>query len=451
MTLKPPAGYTHMTSICCSEHVIGFKHRIRRATRNDRKLTAWLFPSGLQALVDQMSAFVGDEGSLLANNTLLPLFSRFLPSQDVELLARHSLCASVTGLPAIVGLNGPRSGWCPRVVASCPECARIDVAPCGRPFWRRDHLVPGLLFCGRHGVPLETLCPTCHGPNARPSLITHPGAQCDCEPNVLPGAKRFSQEARNAEVELARRVSLLLDATYGMPHGQAYRPFLKAQTPRQSTRSTFCGLKLRRRFEALSESEKKVLFTLGFHPYVVDVRDQYCIYDSKQFHAARTAGNRMLRSSTMTIDVVVTYILPGDPRLRYHGISVKHPDYVADEADKRRELREQNELAKRGWTWELLRGDAVSGIRYANSFVMYRAVRETDVYSRYEESQWFADILKRSSRRGTMGAVLKRISSRVGISEDDAHRLFAVAACFGFLMVDHRMPLLADAPLHLID
>ncbi|CAJ0801350.1 hypothetical protein LMG7141_03955 [Ralstonia condita] len=238
---------------------------------------------------------------------------------------------------------------------------------------------------------------------------------------------------------------------YGVPHGAAYRPFLNAQTPRESTRSTFRGLKFRRRFEALSESEKKILFTLGFHPYVVDVRDQYYLYDPKHYYAAQAAGNRMLRSRAMTVDIVVTYVLPVDRRLRYHGVSVKHPDYTADEADVRREQREWHELSQRGWTWELLRGDAVTGTEYANNFVMYRSVRETNVHGRYEEARWFSDVLKRSSRRGTMDAVFRRISNRTGISQDDAHRLLAVAACFGFIEVDHRMPLLPDSPLHLID
>jgi hypothetical protein len=64
---------------------------------------------------------------------------------------------------------------------------------------------------------------------------------------------------------------------YGWPHGVAYDALLKARQLSLSTRTTFRGMKFRRRYEALSGNEQRILFSLAFHPYVIDVRDQYGI------------------------------------------------------------------------------------------------------------------------------------------------------------------------------
>lgn len=237
---------------------------------------------------------------------------------------------------------------------------------------------------------------------------------------------------------------------YGWPHGVAYEALLKARQPSMSTRSTFRGMKFRRRYEALSGNEQRILFSLAFHPYVIDVRDQYGICDVAALHRAQRKGELLLRTDLMTIDVIVTYVMPGSLDLHYHGISIKPADYVPDQSDLDRERREENALGPRGWTWELMRGDAVSQREFANNFCMYRTVRDQDVALNYDDAHWFAKKLLRSSTRGTMGSVLRRVSKRVGISDDAAHQLFAVAVSYGFLTVDHSKDLRVDLPLHLL-
>jgi len=237
---------------------------------------------------------------------------------------------------------------------------------------------------------------------------------------------------------------------YGWPHGIAYEALLKARQPSLSTRSTFRGMKFRRRYEALSGNEQRILFSLAFHPYVIDVRDQYGIYDVAALRRVQRKGELLLRTDLMTIDVIVTYVMPGSLDLHYHGISIKSVDYVPDQNDLDREHREQNALAPRGWTWELMRGDAISQREFANNFGMYRAVRDQNVALNYDDAHWFSQALLRSSARGTMGSVLGRISRRLGISDDAAHQLFAVAVAYGFLTVDHSWDLRVDSPLHLI-
>jgi hypothetical protein len=237
---------------------------------------------------------------------------------------------------------------------------------------------------------------------------------------------------------------------YGWPHGAAYDALLKARQPSLSTRTTFRGMKFRRRYEALSGNEQRILFSLAFHPYVIDVRDQYGIYDVAALRRVLNKGELLLRTDLMTIDVIVTYVLPGSLHLHYHGISIKPANYVADQVELDREQRERMTLALRGWTWELMRGDAIGAREFANNFGMYRTVRDQNVALNYDEAQWFARELLKSSDRGKMGSVLGRISRRLGIGDDAAHQLFAVAVSYGFLTVDHAKDLRVDSSLHLI-
>ncbi|MGH8777878.1 hypothetical protein [Paraburkholderia sp.] len=237
---------------------------------------------------------------------------------------------------------------------------------------------------------------------------------------------------------------------YGWPHGVDYDALLKARQSSLSTRTTFRGLKFRRRYEALSGNEQRILFSLAFHPYVIDVRDQYGIYDVAALRRAQSKRELLLRTDLMTIDVIVTYVMPGSLELHYHGISIKDAKYVPNQAELDREQRERNALALRGWTWELMRGDAIGQREFVNNFGMYRTVRDQDVALNYDDAHWFANAFLRSSARGAMGSVLGRISRRLGISDDAAHQLFAVAVSYGFLTVDHSKELKVELPMHLI-
>lgn len=236
----------------------------------------------------------------------------------------------------------------------------------------------------------------------------------------------------------------------GWPHGEAYNGLKEAQSVSLSTRATFRGLKFNHRYEALSMNELRPLFGFGFNPYVVDIRDQYGMYNPEKFDRATLAGRRMRLTEVMTIDILLTLVLPPDYKLHYHGISIKDSRDELDEADERRHEREKNSLAALGWTWECLRGGQFSKLAYSNHWVMYRCIRDINVFEQYENARLFSNILLKSATRGTLGSILARISKRLGISDDAAHQLFSVAASFGFLTIDHTQPLRVGRTLHLI-
>ncbi|MGY6121545.1 TnsA endonuclease N-terminal domain-containing protein (plasmid) [Paraburkholderia strydomiana] len=237
---------------------------------------------------------------------------------------------------------------------------------------------------------------------------------------------------------------------FGWPMGEDYAAILEARTPSLSTRATMRGIKFHRRYEALSMGELGIQVALMFNPYVIDFREQYGIYDERNYWKAKRQGKRMLRSHVMTIDIIVTYVLPHSKQLRYHGISVKHESYVASPSDLRREERERDAMAKRGWTWELMLSNAVPRMEIENYFLLRQMIRDTDVREWYGRAQDFAKVLLASSARASMASVLARLARRHGISCADAHRLFAVAVAYGFLTLDHTKRLAPELPIALI-
>ncbi|QWC88823.1 TnsA endonuclease N-terminal domain-containing protein [Cupriavidus metallidurans] len=238
---------------------------------------------------------------------------------------------------------------------------------------------------------------------------------------------------------------------YGMYHGQSYSALDEARFARNSTRTVSSGLKFDRRFEALSTNEMRIITALQFHPYVVDVREQYGTCDDDALNRALSRGERMRRLQMTTIDVIVTYVLPGIKALHYHSVSIKPAGHVPDQADERREEKEENFMAQLGWTWELVRGDAITLQRHINNLVLLSYVHQTDIHAWYEAAGIFSKRLLRSRTDGMAVDVMERVGKRAGVSLDDSFRLFSTAVAFGFLRIDHSKPFAADRRLVLDD
>ncbi|MGF6635529.1 hypothetical protein [Paraburkholderia sp. MM6662-R1] len=238
---------------------------------------------------------------------------------------------------------------------------------------------------------------------------------------------------------------------YGWPTGEKYEPILEARTPMSiGTRATMLGVKFRRRFEMLSMGELAVQIAHMFNPYVVDLREQYPVYDPRDFWRANASGQRMQRSQVMTIDLVVTYIHPNSNTLRYHAISVKHAGYEPSPKDRVREQKERRAMSARGWTWELIRANDIPRIEVENCMLLLSFMRHTDAPSSYESARIFARCLKHSSAKGKMLSVVSRIAKRLRIEPDEGFRLFAVAVAYGFITLDHSKRLKLHEPIALI-
>ncbi|CAJ0781377.1 MULTISPECIES: TnsA endonuclease N-terminal domain-containing protein [Ralstonia] len=248
-----------------------------------------------------------------------------------------------------------------------------------------------------------------------------------------------------------RHVALPARDAYGVPHGRRYVPLRDAADISWATRASFNAIKFRRTHQALSLNEMRPLFAFGFNPYVVDIRDQYPVYDQEDYNRAKRRGKRMPISAVQTYDIVLTLTLPPDNRLHYHGVSIKDARDQLTEQDWKRQEREREQSAKRGWTWELLRGDQFSKLMWGNHALMRTWIVNIDVWEAYDEALVLAERVKTHSQNGTLDSILSRHSRCLQMPINRAFELFAIANCFGFLRLDPSHPLRVDHPLHLLD
>ncbi|MFV8593233.1 TnsA endonuclease N-terminal domain-containing protein [Ralstonia pseudosolanacearum] len=251
----------------------------------------------------------------------------------------------------------------------------------------------------------------------------------------------------NAPFVTPRDIALTPLDSYGMHQGETYAAFHKARPPMNSTRTTLAALKFDRRLEALSTNETRVLYALMFHPYVIDIREQYPFCDDDTLMAAQRQGRRVRRTDMTTLDVVVTYVTPDCLVPRYHAISVKNPSHVPTEKDARREERERAYLERLGWSWELVRGADVTDEHYTNCRLLYRTVRDTDIWSLYDLAAAFSHELQNGGRKDSANTVRRRAARKLGLLPDAGEHLFATAVAFGFLRLEPTVLFDPDSPI----
>lgn len=226
-----------MTTISPGEHFAFYLARHQGFGSQDFAPKSWLWPSGLATLIDQFRDYVGTHDQVLSGNTLYPLFARFLPDESRTALRTHLLHKSRSGIATTTGLGGPLSGWVQARIACCPHCIEQDVAPCGKSFWRRDNLIPGLLFCRQHEMPLHVACSRCADFRRR-SWMTDPRAHCGCGLRAIPAAAGLNDAEASAEIELAKATSMLLDPAYlpGLNHSNLAAVVARAACEQRLTR-----------------------------------------------------------------------------------------------------------------------------------------------------------------------------------------------------------------------
>lgn len=92
--------------------------------------------------------------SLIAEHTLLPFYTPFLPRGRAEQLRMDVRMSNGPGIYMRVGLMAstvPSSLH----LQYCPECAREDERLFGEKYWHRDHQIPGVSVCHLHKAWLE--------------------------------------------------------------------------------------------------------------------------------------------------------------------------------------------------------------------------------------------------------------------------------------------------------
>jgi hypothetical protein len=204
----------HASSIVVGEHFPLYLARIGFSSHHTLRGTTWTWPSGLREIIEGLGGLAGSLFHVKENCSLIPSIVRVMPAKDVELVHRHFDDALEPGMPSTMGHTGPYSSWIKYRLARCPKCVMEDIAPDGLPFWRRDHLLPGLLFCGKHQIPLHLPCWRCANFRAYPSYTQHAGFHCGCGLLPIDEAATLDDSRAELEIEVAQIAARLLNSNY---------------------------------------------------------------------------------------------------------------------------------------------------------------------------------------------------------------------------------------------
>ena len=173
-----------------------------------------MLPSRMGPVITLLGKSVGTFDEVIKHNMLIPLAARFIPPEDTESIVSHFIEGPTGGLASKVGMAGQTSGWAKHRLLRCVKCLKDDIGSCGKPFWRRDHLLPGILFCGKHEMALCLPCELCANYTHSSNRTLHAGHHCGCGLKPLDEAALLTDEQAEVEIELARITSRLLDADH---------------------------------------------------------------------------------------------------------------------------------------------------------------------------------------------------------------------------------------------
>ncbi|WP_434113355.1 TniQ family protein [Paraburkholderia caffeinilytica] len=176
------------------------------------KSPSWIFPTNLARYIELLGDRVGSENDVLANNTLLPGYTRFLFRSAREQLRQRHLTESQWSSATELGMTRmSRPIWNPAV---CMICLQDDLTPNGTPFWRRDFLFSHTRFCPRHETPLYEMCGACTHSSRVSDVITSPLDSCICGNPLKARTHTLSERAQEIELDIARGWSTLLDSSF---------------------------------------------------------------------------------------------------------------------------------------------------------------------------------------------------------------------------------------------
>jgi hypothetical protein len=173
-----------------------------------------MLPSRMGPVITLLGKSVGTFDDVIKHNMLIPLAARFIPPEDTESIVSHFIEGPRGGLASKLGMAGQASGWAKHRLLRCVKCLKDDIGSCGKPFWRRDHLLPGILFCGKHEIPLCLPCDLCANYASFSNRTLHAGHHCGCGLKPLDEAALLTDAQAEVEIELARIASRLLDADH---------------------------------------------------------------------------------------------------------------------------------------------------------------------------------------------------------------------------------------------
>lgn len=127
-----------------------------------------------------------DAATIVRAHTGLPYFIYFDCERDREsLLCKLDSPAQSQPLAMALGVTSYRCGASPKHPQYCPTCAVEDDAAIGFSYFRREHQLPGVVVCWRHGTVLAHGCQRC-GPYPIKGSAASMAGKCLCCEGITP-------------------------------------------------------------------------------------------------------------------------------------------------------------------------------------------------------------------------------------------------------------------------
>ncbi|WP_322024388.1 TnsA endonuclease N-terminal domain-containing protein [Burkholderia sp. BCC1977] len=222
-----------------------------------------------------------------------------------------------------------------------------------------------------------------------------------------------------------------------IPLGRMYRPFIEAKDTTLGVGFSVPGVKTGRTHEYLSLLERKLHFLLELRPEVVDLREQYPLYDIDKIRSILANNPKPLRTSVMTIDVLVTETRSGWREHRHTGLSLKYSSELTKKTTWRRLIREKEFCLKQGWGWSLVTEQHIHEMKWRMSRRIWRWMKDSDGGTLADDAARIASILNTDNlRSSTADTRLSAAAAKMGSDLNHAYRLLGVAAVLGYVSVD---------------
>lgn len=237
----------------------------------------------------------------------------------------------------------------------------------------------------------------------------------------------------------------------GVGKGMEYKRWLNIRNvPSNGTSSSISGIKVQRPYHMFSELEATYFFLMDRKPSVIDIREQWPIFDidrTLELCLERGVHHKYQGPypEPFTIDFLVTEKING--RLSYRAASIKTPEDAADPDVRRRLSVEHTWCQERGIPWTL-----VDTSNFDRTLLDVMRFMRGWFRNRYQPETWIVEqfsyqFLRLHTTNTTLKFLLSSTAKRMCISEDLADNIFRYCAWSNQIPISLRHPLLLNRPV----
>lgn len=240
----------------------------------------------------------------------------------------------------------------------------------------------------------------------------------------------------------------------GIPCGRNYPRFLRAgrdNTYGTATNIPAKNLQPGRVLDALSTLEQHAIYSKLIDPSVLDVREQYPMYDPERIRKyLDDPSKRIPRSLVPSLDIVVTrQSSSSSTGYTFEAICVKEFEELGKEEIQRRLIREQEFCASLNWSWTLFTRREVDEQQTKSARSVCMMARDADLMGLKDYALKIAPLILQKAGKVSLRRLKTLVAKAVEPDQLRADELIAAAILFGFVKLDLDAPFDNDSPIHL--